>query len=69
MPWLLQVIVTLVLVGLFLWIVEQIPMDAMIQKIIRVIVIVVACLYLLQLLVALFGGGYSLLPQPRGAVR
>ncbi len=65
MPWLLQVLIALVLVGLLLWIVEQIPMDATIARIIRVIVIVVVCLWLLQLIVTVFGG-YTLLPAPRG---
>ena len=65
MPWLLQVLVALVVVGLLLWIVEQIPMDATIARIIRVIVIVVVCLWLLQLLVTVFGG-YTLMPVPRG---
>lgn len=56
MPWLLQVLVALVVVGLLLWVIEQIPMDATIARIIRVVVIVGVCLYLLQLLVGVFGG-------------
>ena len=61
MPFLIQLIVLLVVVGLLLWIVEQIPMDPTIRRIIRVVVIVVVCLYLLQILITAFGG-YSLFP-------
>jgi len=66
MPLLIQVIVALVIVGLVLWVVEQIPMDATIAKIIRVVVIVLVCIWLLQLLVGAFGGGAGLLSYPRG---
>ena len=64
MPWLIQVIVVLVIVGLLLWIVEQIPMDATIARIIRVVVIVAVCLYLLSLLLSVFGG-MTMFPAPR----
>ncbi len=64
MPWLMQIVITLAIVGLVLWIVGQIPMDPVIARIIRVIVIVIVCLYLLQLLVAMFGG-FSLVQPPR----
>jgi len=41
---LIQVIVVLIIVGLLLWIVQQIPMDATIARIIRVVVVVAVCL-------------------------
>mgnify|MGYP001614253980 CR=1 FL=1 len=47
---LIPAIVTLVVAGLILWAVTQFPLDATIVKLIRVVVIVVAVLYLLNLL-------------------
>ncbi len=63
MPW-LSIIIALAIVGLILWVVEQIPMDATIARIIRVVVIVLVCIWLLQLLAGEFGGLY-LLPRHR----
>ena len=53
---LLQVIVALVIVGLVLWVVSQIPMDPTIAKIIRVVVIVFVSIWLLYLVIGLLGG-------------
>lgn len=54
MPYvLINLVVALAIVGLILWAIQQIPMDAAIQNIIRVVVIVVACIYLLYFLVGL----------------
>jgi len=47
---LIQVIVVLIIVGLLLWIVQQIPMDATIARIIRVVVVVAVCLWLISIL-------------------
>ena len=47
---LVQIIIVLIVVGLLLWIVQQIPMDATIARIIRVVVIVAVCLWLISLL-------------------
>jgi hypothetical protein len=47
---LISLIVTLVIVGVCLYIVTLIPMDAVIQKVIRVVVLLVALLYVLQIL-------------------
>jgi len=49
----IPIIVTLVISGLILWAITQFPLDATIVKLIRVVVIVVAVLYVLN---ALFGG-------------
>lgn len=47
---LIQLIVMLVIIGLLLWAVESVvPMDPTIKQIIRVIVIVAVCLWLLSL--------------------
>lgn len=53
---LIHVVVILAIVGLFLWAVGQVPMDATIAKLIRVVVIVAACLWLFDLF---FGLGLS----------
>jgi len=47
---LIQIVIVLIFVGLALWIISQIPMDATIARIIRVVVIVCVCLWLLSLL-------------------
>ena len=52
---LIQVVIVLVVVGLALWIVSQIPMDPVIARVIRVVVIVAVCLWLLYALVGLVG--------------
>lgn len=50
---LIPIIVALVIAGLILWAVTQLPLDATIVRLIRVVVVVVAVLYVLSLL---FGG-------------
>ena len=46
---LISVIITLILVGLLMYVVDLlIPMDATIRKIIRIVVLVAVCLWLLQ---------------------
>jgi hypothetical protein len=54
---LIQIIVVLIVVGLLLWVVTQIPMDAAIARIIRVVVIVAVCIWLLYVLVGVAGVG------------
>jgi low temperature requirement protein LtrA len=51
----ITILITLVIVGLVLWLVEQIPMDATIARIIRVVVIVLVVLWLISLFVPQFG--------------
>lgn len=63
MNFLIQIIVALAIVGLILWVIEQIPMDAAIVKIIRVVVIVVTCLWLLTVLVPMLGTGFPFPPH------
>ena len=62
MPWFIQLIVALAIVGLILWVIEQIPMDPTIARIIRVVVIVCVCVWLLQFLISMFGGGGPMFP-------
>lgn len=54
---LIQLIVALVIVGLVLWVIQQIPMDATIARIIRVVVIVFVCIWLLYLLLGFLPAG------------
>jgi hypothetical protein len=51
----ITIIVTLIVVGLLLWAVEQIPMDAAIKRIIHVVAVVAVCLWLLGCLLSAFG--------------
>ena len=53
---LIQLIVALVVVGLLLWVLSQIPMDPTIARIIRVVVIVFVALWLLQVFTGAFSG-------------
>jgi uncharacterized membrane protein YwzB len=53
---LIQVVVALAIVGLILWVLQQIPMDAVIARIIRVVIIVVVVIWLLTLLLGYAGG-------------
>lgn len=57
---LIQALIVLVIVGIILWGVSQIPMDATIAKMIRVIVIVFVAIYLVYLLASLLPGGPGL---------
>ena len=54
---LIQIIIVLIVVGLLLWVVTQIPMDAAIARIIRVVVIVAVCIWLLYVLAGVAGVG------------
>jgi hypothetical protein len=45
---LISIIVTLVVVGILLYLIELIPMDGTIKQIIRVVVIILVILWLLQ---------------------
>ncbi len=55
---LIEIIIVLVIVGLALWIIQQIPMDAVIARIVRVVIIVAVCLYLLYILVGFLPSAY-----------
>ena len=61
---LIQLVVALIVVGLLLWVVSQIPMDPTIARIIRVVVIVCVVLYLLNVFTGVFGSGGALLGPP-----
>jgi low temperature requirement protein LtrA len=55
-PFLISLIVGLIIVGLILWVVQQIPMDAVIARIIRVVIIVCVVLWLLSILLGYANG-------------
>jgi hypothetical protein len=62
---LIQMLICLVIVGLILWAVQQIPMDPAIARIIRVVVIVFVCIWVLYLLVGMLPGNGALYPLRR----
>ena len=67
LPFLFQVVIVLIVVGLLLWIVQQIPMDATIARIIRVVIIVAVCLWLISLLIGYMpGGSFGIYPGRHG---
>ena len=51
----IQIVIALVIVGLILWVVQQIPMDPTIARIIRVVVIVFVVIWLLYVLAGAAG--------------
>lgn len=60
---LIQIVIVLVIVGLLLWVLQQIPMDATVARIIRVVVIVCVCLWLLYVLVGFLPAGGIVYPR------
>jgi hypothetical protein len=54
---LIQIVVVLLIVGLILWAITQIPMDATIARIIRVVVVVCVVIWLLYALLGMSGSG------------
>jgi hypothetical protein len=54
---LINLLVVLIIFGLVLWAVSQIPMDPTIARIIRVVVIVFVCIYLVYFLVGFLPAG------------
>ena len=62
---LIQIIVALVIVGLVLWVVAQIPMDVAIARIIRVVVIAFVVIWLLYAVLGMAGSGPPLLTPHR----
>lgn len=47
---LISIVITLIIIGLLLWLVQQLPLDATIMMIIRVVIIIFAIIWLLQFL-------------------
>jgi hypothetical protein len=55
---LVQVVIALVIVGVILWALTQFPLDPTIAKLIRVVIVVFAVIYLLYVLSGLLGHGH-----------
>lgn len=47
---LITIVIALIILGLLLWVVDQLPIDATIKRIIHVVMIVVAVLWVLSVL-------------------
>jgi hypothetical protein len=62
---LIYVVIVLVIVGLALWVIQQIPMDATIARILRVVIIVIVAIWLLYLLMGMLPSGPALPPFRR----
>lgn len=58
---LVQIVIGLVIVGVVLWALTQFPIDATIAKLIRVVIVVFAVIYLLYVLSGLIGHGPHLI--------
>lgn len=54
---LIQIVIALVIAGVILWALTQFPIDATIQKLIRVVIMVFAVIYLLYVFTGLLGHG------------
>jgi VIT1/CCC1 family predicted Fe2+/Mn2+ transporter len=61
---LVQVLIGLIIVGLVLWVISQIPMDPTIARMIRVVVIVFVAIWMIYILVGLLGGVGGGAPYP-----
>jgi hypothetical protein len=64
---LISIIVSLVVIGLLLYLIDLIPMDGAIKQIIRIIVIIAVVVWLLQSfgLLGYLGIGHPVRPAPR----
>ena len=54
---LIQILIVLVIVGLILWAISQIPMDPVIARVVRVVVIVFVCIWLVYMLAGMLPAG------------
>lgn len=62
----LQIVITLIVIGVLLWLVNAyIPMDATIKKILNVVVVVLVVLWLLSVFVPGLWGSVNSVPVPR----
>jgi hypothetical protein len=53
---LIEIVVALVIVGIILWALTQFPMDAMIARLIRVLVIVIVAIWVCYVLLGMASG-------------
>ena len=66
---LIQVVLIVIIAGLALWVMGQFPVDPVIFKVGRVVIIVVAVLALVIILLNVFGGGSALNLNTRPLLR
>ena len=64
-PLLFQIVISLIVIGLLLWVVSVLPIDAGIKQIIRVVVIVFVVIWLLYMLMGASSGGPAMVPWRR----
>jgi hypothetical protein len=62
---LVQILISLIVIGLVLWVVSVLPIDAGIKQIIRVVVIVFVVIWLLYILMGVSSGGPATVPWRR----
>jgi hypothetical protein len=57
-PFLFNILISLIIIGLLLWVVSVLPIEAGIKQIIRVVVIVLVVIWLLYMLMGMAGPMY-----------
>ena len=62
---LLSLVIVLAIAGLILWAISQFPLDPTIAKLIRVVIIVVVCIWLIYFLAGLLGSPGLSFPRLR----
>ncbi len=55
---LISIVIVLAIAGLILWAITQFPLDATIAKLIRVVIIVVVCIWLIYFLAGMLPGSF-----------
>jgi hypothetical protein len=60
----LELIFTLIVLGVLLWALEQLPLDATVKRVIRVVVIVLIVLWAARALLQMAGGPLATWPFP-----
>jgi hypothetical protein len=62
---LFYILAVLIVAGLLLWFLGQIPaIDAAMKQLIRAVIIIFACIFVLYEMFGMFGGGFHGLPGP-----
>jgi len=59
----INVLVVLIIVGLALWVLDQVPIDGTIKRIIRIIVLVLVAVWLIYFLLGFLPAGGSFYPH------
>jgi hypothetical protein len=59
--WLIKIVVALLIVGVALWGISQIPMDATVYRVVRALIIVAVAIWIICILASLVSGGMPLI--------